>query len=158
MEMITREDTQTSALLLRIESSRGYETFGSADRRTITMNGGLLTATRGLGGDLMSTDLSQVGPLIKSRRAGQGTRTIYVLDGEDRTLAIPLACSVSPGGTVPVKAGALNTTARQVTETCTGDALKVTNIYLIDGKGRAVSSKQWAGPYIGYVLMQTLRQ
>ena len=158
LELITREDNQAWSLMLRIEQNGAYDTFGSADRRTVTMKDGIVTATRGLGGDLMSSDVSQIAPLISGRRAGQGTRVMRFLDGEDKTVEIRFACTITPGKSFPVKAGALDTTARQVTETCRAQGRQITNTYLVDAHGRSVSAKQWVSAQNGYFLLQTLRR
>lgn len=158
MELVTREDNNGWSLMLRIEENRGYETFGSSDRRSVTMRGGILTASRGLGGDLMSSDISQIAPLVAARKPGKATRVMRFIGDEDQTAEIRFSCTLSVGESMPVKSGALDTTARQVTETCTTSAREITNVYLVDGRGRAVSSKQWMGPQIGYLLTQTLRR
>lgn len=158
LELITREDNDGWSLMLRIEENNGYETFGSSDRRTVTMRNGILTASRGLGGDLMSSDISEVAPLIARRSAGQATRLMRFIGDEDQTAVIRFSCRISVGGAVPVKSGAVDSTARQVTETCTTSAREITNVYLVDGRGRSIGSKQWMGPSIGYILTQTLRR
>lgn len=158
LELITREDNSGWSMMLRIEENRGYETFGSSDRRTVTLRNGVLTASRGLGGDLMSSDISQVAPLIAARKPGQGTRIMRFIGDDEQTAEIRFSCTVSVGGSVPVKTGAIDTSARQVTETCTTSAREITNVYLVDGAGRSIGSKQWAGPLNGYLLTQTLRR
>jgi hypothetical protein len=158
LELVTRTDNNGWSLMLRIEQNQGYETFGSSDRRSVTMRNGVLTATRGLGGDLMSSDLSGVMPLITARKSGRGARIMRFLDGEDQTVEIRFDCMVTPGQSIPVKAGQLNTTARQVTERCTAGNRTITNTYLVDDYGRSVSAKQWAGATGGYLLFQTMRR
>jgi hypothetical protein len=158
LELVTRADNNGWSLMLRIEQNQGYETFGSSDRRSVTMRNGVLTATRGLGGDLMSSDLSGVMPLITARKQGRGARVMRFLDGEDQTVEIRFDCTVTPGQSIPVKAGQLDTTARQVTERCTAGDRTITNTYLVDNHGRSFSAKQWAGVTNGYLLFQTMRR
>ncbi len=158
VELVTNETSKAWAIMLQLEQNGGYETFGSADRRSVTMRNGIITATRGLGGDLMSSDISQVAPLISGRRAGQGTRVMRFLNGEDQTVEIRFACTVTPGKSVPVKAGMLDTSARAVTETCRAEGREITNTYLVDTRGRSVSARQWVGSTPGYLLLQTLRR
>jgi len=158
LELFQREDNQRWGLMLKLEENRGYETFGTAFRQTATMRNGLLTATRGFGGDLMSVDISEVAPLISGRKPGQGTRIVRFLGDEDKTTELRFECSVTVGQSVAVTSGALDVMARQVTETCQGDGREITNNYLVDSNGRSVSAKQWVTPLNGYFLTQTLRQ
>jgi hypothetical protein len=158
LELLTREDTKGWALMLRIERNGRFETFGSSDRRTVTMRNGIISGTRGLGGDLMSSDLTQVSALISGREPGRGTRVMRFLTGADKIRELRFDCTVNVGERMPVKAGAVDTSARRVTETCTSGDMKISNLYLVDRQGWSVSSKQWIGEMNGYMLTQSLRR
>ena len=49
----TLEDTKSTSVLAEFGNNRGYQTFVTPTRQTITLNRGVISATRGLGFDLM---------------------------------------------------------------------------------------------------------
>ncbi|MCO0615097.1 YjbF family lipoprotein [Lutimaribacter sp. EGI FJ00015] len=157
LELVMREQNKAWVFMLKLEENRGHETFGSAFRQTATMRNGILTATRGFGGDLMSSDISGVMPFISGRKAGEGIRIMRIIGDEDKTRELRLSCKITPGKTMPVKSGAVNTTAQTVTENCQGEGYDITNTYVVDGNGRSLGAKQWVSPLNGYFLTQTLR-
>ena len=57
-------------------------TFATPNEQTLVFRDGLLTATRGLGNDLMSAKTAAVAALILNRRPGTAARTYRYLDGE----------------------------------------------------------------------------
>lgn len=135
--------------MVQIETNRGYETYGSSDRRTITLNGGILTATRGLGEDIMSVDVSRVAPLIRGAREGSAYRINRSLDGENVTLEERTYCQI--------KIGAPRDGLTEVLESCVADDLSYQNAYYIAPGGRIIESRQWHSPLSGYVTIQQLR-
>lgn len=158
LELAVREDQKGWSFFLRIENNGGFDTYGNGERQTMTTRGGIITATRGLGGDVMSSDISGVAPLILGRRSGEGQRIMRFLDGEDRTREIVFACRVTRGQPAPVQLGEVDTTATTMTEVCQAEGLKITNTFLVDGSGRSLGSRQWLGEFTGYMLTQTLRR
>jgi hypothetical protein len=150
--------TGNSAIMIGIEDNGPYTTFATGARQTITLHDGYMTATRGMGGDLMSVDIEAVRALISGRRAGQATRIMRFLNAEDATYEVVLDCSVTPGETRRVEVGAIVTTATEVTESCTGRrGRQFTNTYMIDPEGRAVASSQWGSDQLSQVDLSVLR-
>ena len=152
------EGRNATAILTRIEQNGPYETWGTPDRRTITTRGGLVTATRGLGNDLMSSNLGSSLALISGRKAGSAMRVMRFLDGENHTAEQVLSCDYALGGNKRLTAGELNNVATtQMNETCAAETTRFTNSYLVDGRGRIVQSRQWLNPASGHILIQLLR-
>lgn len=152
------EKRNTTAMLTRIETNGAYGSWASPDRRVLIMRGGLVTGTRGLGGDIMSSDLSGVAGLIAARKAGSGQRVMRFLDGENHTVALVAECRVSRGVQQKLSAGEIK--ARLVTEmkeACDASGRRFDNRYLVDGMGRVIQSRQWIGPDVGYITIQALR-
>lgn len=152
------EDRNATALLTRIEVNGAYGTWATPDRRTITLKRGLVTATLGLGNDIMSTDLSGVEALIAERSAGSGRRVMRYLNGENHTVSLVASCIVTRGGDSILSAGEIN--ERRVTamqEDCTAQNRRFSNSYLVDETGLAVQSRQWLSPTGGYLTLQMLR-
>ena len=98
-----------------------------------TFEGGLLVATRGVGKDLMSSDLSQLRVLLRDGRDGTAERFHSTLDGEGRVVLKSYVCDVT----------VRNETAR---EDCAGLNETFVNIYqIVPGVGTVLSSTQRTG-------------
>ncbi|QYX57109.1 YjbF family lipoprotein [Roseovarius sp. SCSIO 43702] len=147
-----------ATVMQQIETNGAYATYGTSDRRSVTLRNGLLTATRGLGNDLMSSDVFAVQALISARKAGSAPPVKRYLDGENLTVARVARCSVSIGETSRMQVAEINAGVTRVTERCAGDQLDFTNSYLVDGTGQILQSKQWISPLNGYIVIQQLRR
>ena len=158
LALVALEGRKATSILTRIEQNGAYETWATPDRRSITMRGGIVTATRGLGNDMMSSSLGQSLALISGRKAGTATRAMRFLDGENHTVELVLSCDYARGGGKRLSAGELsNVATTQMTETCAAGTTQFTNSYLVDGRGRIVHSRQWLSPTSGHMLIQPLR-
>lgn len=133
-------------------------TWISPDRKSMTLTSGMLTATRGFGGDLMSVEDGGAARLVSSRRSGQVTKTYRFLNGLDETARMVVNCAIATGGFDHVSSGEISTSARVVTEKCmSADGFEFTNTYWIDSGGRTVQSVQWASASIGQIVFRRLR-
>ena len=157
MLVISGEEQQFS-LLGEYGRNGGYRTWANNQRQALIFNGGILTGTRGLGNDLMSSQIGEVAPLIRGRRAGTAQRVYRHLDGENDEASLTLTCTVAPAGSVAttLASGATLSTV-QVNETCRGAGLSVQNVYFVTGSGFIPQSRQWQGPVVGDVAIQVLR-
>lgn len=152
MSIVTIEDRSSSGIVSLIDANGAYRTYGNASRQALVFHNGLLSATRGLGDDLMSSDIDTAG-LIVSRKDGQATRVSRYLDGEGKTIEARMTCSVSVGENKTVGLG----TGRVVSEACTSDGADINNSYVVDGQGRVLWSRQWHGHGNGYLVVQPIR-
>jgi hypothetical protein len=152
------EARNATALLTRIETNGAYGTWATPDRRSIILKHGMVTATRGLGNDIMSSDLSGVAGLIAARKPGSGQRVMRYLDGENHTVALVAQCVVTRGGEKAISAGEIrNRKVTEMREACTAESRSFTNSYLVDRAGFPVQSRQWLSPAGGYLTLQMLR-
>ncbi|WP_435310412.1 YjbF family lipoprotein [Primorskyibacter sedentarius] len=158
LALVSVEQRKASALVIPIARNGAYETYATEQRQTITFRDGMITSTRGLGGDLMSSDEDALLALVSRASGGTAPYRMRYLTGEDVTVTQQFTCTVARGGTAPVKLGAINTTARQVTAQCNGPDATFTNTYLVDGAGDILGSRQWLGAFTGYVATQQLRK
>lgn len=150
--------TGNSVIMIGIEDNGRYRTYATGARQTITLRDGFLTATRGMGGDLMSADIDKVQALISARRAGRATRIMRFLNAEDITYEVVLDCRVTPGETRTLAAGTSAARATEVTESCKDRrGRQFTNTYTIDAQGRAIASTQWGGDALSAVDLRILR-
>ncbi len=135
-----------------------YVTWTSLSRQTVTLKHGILTATRGLGDDLMNAEVDSVSALIHTRRAGEANRVMYFLDGESKTYRLVFRCTVSPGQLDKLALGKNRITARRVSEACAADDLSFQNTYWVGSDGWIWQSRQWVSPGVGYLVAQQLRR
>ncbi len=160
LALATFEKTNNNVVLREIAvngSHRTWASAGSADRRSLTTRHGVLTATRGLHQDLLSSDVSQTLALVKARRSGTATRVQRYLDGEDLIYEVTATCSIVRGGQTQVQVGRINRTATEMTETCQSAERNFTNLYRVDGSGRILQSVQWLNDFYGTTVIQQLR-
>lgn len=155
--LLTVPKRKQVTVMQELEENRGYDTYGTADRRSIVLRGGMLTGTRGLGHDVMSSDVAAVRALVSGRRAGAARRVMRYLDGEDLTVARVWQCEVRVGDSSRATLAQRQADVTEVSETCTGDGPGFTNTYQVGDKGRILTSRQWHSPPVGYLSIRTLR-
>jgi hypothetical protein len=146
--------------LLGVRDNGPYRTYATATRQTITLRGGLITATRGLGRDLMSADVAQTLARLAQGNPGPSRRSMEVLDGEDVTRILQFDCQISQGAhDLPALRIA---PARLMQEACRGvndnaAGLTFTNSYAMDRNGRILASRQWLPVASGAMVLEELR-
>ena len=125
-------------MLIENTRNRDVVTYLTPDGISVSLRHGVLVATRGLGFDLMTADVSAVIPAIRNR-SQEVIRVHRYLDGEEQVVIRTFICDYSGAGTV--------------TETCYSDGLRITNTY--DLGGRAIrASRQWVSPEQGYLRVE----
>ena len=120
-----------------------HVTWAAADESALVTRDGLLTATFGLGYDLLSADVSEARALIRSRRSGRATRVHRYLDGENQVVTRAFLCDLDTAGE--------GTEYRRIVEACQGADIAFENDYVLAADGRIVTSRQWVGPEIGRI-------
>lgn len=159
--VIRAQTAQGDALyMIGVQDNGPYRSYATATSQTVTLRGGLITATRGLGRDLMRADVVQVLDRLTRGSAGAAQRSMEVLDGEDVTRTLLFDCDIAHGapGLEPRPAQA----ARLMQESCRGandDAagLAFTNSYAMGDGGRILMSRQWLPVSSGAMLLEELR-
>ena len=140
----------TGAVLVRIETNGPYGTWGTGDRSSITMRDGMITATRGLGDDLMSSDIDGVLSLVAQRSEGTAERVQRFLDGENKIYEVRTRCRISVQGSA-------TRGPTMVREACRGDDVAFENRYAVNAAGQIVESKQWINARNGHAVVKRLR-
>lgn len=118
---------------------------------------GLLRATRGLGFDLMSTDVRPVGAALRVRNSGAVDRAMVHVDGEGQSRRVIHRCALTLDGSDTVTIVGAARSLTRMTETCRFDGETYENIYWLDASGHAVQSLQWVSPEVGHLQITTLR-
>jgi hypothetical protein len=119
-------------------------TYMAPSKEALIIRDGMVVGTRGLGHDLSVAE-PQTEPLIRAGQAGSASRVMRYFSGDGLERPLSFACTVTPGP----KAGV-------VVESCKGHGAHFQNNYAPQG-GHLPVSRQWLGPQLGYVTIQTLR-
>ncbi|PRY23016.1 group 4 capsule polysaccharide lipoprotein GfcB/YjbF [Aliiruegeria haliotis] len=160
LKLAVLEETQRTAVLIRFAQNGPYTTWRTSSRQTVTTRNGIVTGTRGLGYDLMSSDLGTASSMITGRRSGQANRVYRHLSGENHEVPMLMRCSYSPSGsdTVQLPTGR-SYSATKMSERCENDdGLKIRNTYWVTSGGAIPQSIQWISPEVGKVALQTLKE
>lgn len=142
---------QSGALagLVPFGENGSHISWATQDDRSLVLQYGVLTATRGLGDDLMSADVSGT---IRALRSGGGEgypRVYRHLGGDGRTAVTAMECEMKA---FPVSQGS----ARKFEETCVSDTKSATNSYWIDRAGRILRSNEFVSDGVGSMEIRNL--
>lgn len=154
---VSLPETGAVAVLGPVSRSGDVTVWQTLDGITLSFRQGVLVATRGLADDLMSADVT--GDLTLLHGRGEGGYQPHVrsyLDGEDRTVFRAYQCLRA--GARPARAGpgGQTTRLRRVEISCTSPGHEFTNVFLLDGAGRVVESRQWISPKLQYMDTERL--
>lgn len=143
--------------LERTDASPGrIEQWSTEDSNfTLTLRGGVLIATRGLGGDLLSStvQVSDAGPGPAS--GGEHRQLIRNLDYRETALA--LSCELVDLGPETIVIVERRHATRHLQQRCEGGGGRVVNDYWTDPRADVIwQSRQWAGPQLGYFRLRRL--
>nr|WP_111301686.1 YjbF family lipoprotein [Paracoccus saliphilus] len=119
-------------------------TFMTPAEEAVILRDGLLVGTRGLGNDLSVAE-PQLEAAIRAGASGSGSRIMRYYSGDGLERPLQFACRTAPGPNAGV-----------LVESCEGHGISFQNNYMVQG-GRIPVSRQWIGPALGYVTIQTLR-
>lgn len=157
-----RTEQDKAFYVLGVRDNGPYRTFATTTRQTLVLRQGLVTATRGLGQDLMASKADTTLAMLAAGREGRARRVMQVLDGEDVTRDLVLDCVLTQGAADLPRPVAALPVGRRMTETCKGlgydgRAISFANSYLVDAAGRIVLSRQWLPTQSGTLSLQILR-
>jgi len=139
------EGAGTTQVLAHVGENGGMRTYMTKNEQALILRGGMLVGTRGLGNDLSVAEGEAANALIRGRRAGEAERILRIYTGDGQETPLRLTCRIAPGAD------------STVIETCRVGGATVQNRYLVAGDGSIPVSRQWAGPKLGYITIQTLR-
>ena len=160
LALATFENTKNNVVLRRIATNGAYRTWAgltAEDRRSVSTRNGVITATRGLTRDLMSSDVGQTLALVSRLRNGTAVRVQRYLDGENQIVAVTATCTIARGEATRVQVGEIDRAATEMVERCDDGERQYENLYRVDGSGRVLLSRQWLNEHYGSVVLQQLR-
>jgi hypothetical protein len=149
---------EAAAPMVPFGENRGFVTWSTADKQTLTLRNGIMTATRGLGDDLMSTDATGLAAAVAAGSGRNASLVTRHLDGNDGIVARRFACNVGTDGREAVTLVSGQTiSASRVVADCADGALNIRNVFWKDEGGTVRRSRQWVSPDVGYVEIEVLR-
>ncbi|EAQ03081.1 hypothetical protein OB2597_13093 [Pseudooceanicola batsensis HTCC2597] len=132
-----------SSILTMFAQNGEVRTYMTPDQISFSLRRGILIASRGLGNDLMSADVSGVLARIRAG-SGRAVRVHTYLDGEDQLVDHRFDCAYSRAET------------GEVLERCEGPTASFTNRYTLNRAGGIAVSVQWISPGLQSYLIEDL--
>lgn len=148
----------TISVLVETSKSAEYTTYFTSYVESITARDGIITATRGIGGDLMSSSAEQNIRLLSDRNEGHAVRTMRYIGKNERIEELRFNCEITKGATYSYDFGEVSTNVTEMQEHCKTDRVEFTNTYLIDPSGFAIKSSQWLSPIFENLDTEFLRK
>jgi hypothetical protein len=148
----------TRALQRRDSRPGQIEVWRTLDNVSVALRNGMVIATRGLGGGLLSAQVPAADGVAGPAHGGARRYTVRA-NGNGQAV-LNMACSLHDLGPAPVEIVEITHPARHLQERCEGSGGVVVNDYWVDsrpGRNQIWQSRQWAGPETGYVKIRQLR-
>lgn len=156
---VVLRDGTAAAPMVPFGDNRGFRTWSTAEKQMLTLRGGIMSSTRGLGDDLMQ---ASVDPVTRAVAAGSGdgvARTTWHLDGDNTLIARRFDCTLrSEGREAITLVSGEGLTATRVSEACSAKDASFRNTYWKDESGTVRRSRQWVSPDVGYATIEVLRE
>ncbi|WP_294928066.1 YjbF family lipoprotein [uncultured Paracoccus sp.] len=143
--LVGLESMGTTQAMAMTGQNGDMRTYMTPNEQALILRNGMLSGTRGLGNDLSVAEAAQSAALIRAGRSGQAQRTMRYYTGDGLERPLPMTCTIGPGPNAGV-----------MVESCEGLGASFQNNYMVSG-GQITVSRQWIGPALGYVTIQTLR-
>ncbi|PJI84930.1 group 4 capsule polysaccharide lipoprotein GfcB/YjbF [Yoonia maricola] len=137
---------------IAIQMRDGRINYSANDNRGVTLNGGLIYGTLGLGTNLQAVTTQSNDPLVTEARArswpAEVTRTYHLSQRGTAFTKITMTCRNQVGRELVIDVVGVNRSVVEVVESCTTDTGdSVNNIHYLDaGSGRIWRTSQWTGP------------
>ena len=132
------------------------QTWLGVDGSTITLDNGLLKATRGMGDDLMGSEISMEINWSDLEEVPYERRLAY-LRLDNKTLINQYSCTLTDTKSMEtINLFDADFSVNHVQETCRGAAGSFVNDYYIDTEGLVRNSRQYQGEKIGYMTIARL--
>lgn len=128
---------EAEAFLILIAVNQGVETWQTADDVSISMRNGVVVGTRGLGFDVIASDVSQTLAALAGRQTGAYPVRRSYLTPDNHIERVTATCTMAP----PDAQGLW-------VESCQSPQGDYLSTYKLDGSGRVTASSQWVGPQV----------
>ncbi|UWQ81902.1 YjbF family lipoprotein (plasmid) [Leisingera sp. S132] len=161
---VTIENRDAKAYLVRVLERRDshpgtIEVWRTQDNVSLAFRQGMVIATRGLGGGLLSAEVPAAEGVGGPARGGARRYSLRADGNGQRVVA--MACRLQDLGPETVEIVEITRPVRHLQEYCEGAGGVVVNDYWVDSRpGRTLvwQSRQWAGAETGYVRIRHLQR
>lgn len=146
----------TLATMIPVGRNGPVVTWRSGDAVSLSLDRGVIVATRGLGDDLMGADVSGTLAMLDGSQAAEYTRIHTYLDGEYQTRFRAFRCRqevAEPDRIVIIEQPHVTT---RIEETCFSPEGNVASTFWMGSNGTIWKSKQWISPALGYMETELL--
>ncbi len=154
VDLVTIERVGAQGVIARIASNGGVETWSSVDNKTLGLRQGIVTATRGLGADLISASVPSAAQV--STAGARHRRSHVVLGPDDGALQQIYDCNIALVGAETVSFVERSYQTRHLREVCSSATGGFTNEYWFQIGGKLRQSRQFVSDEAGYVLIKHL--
>ena len=143
---------------LLLESRTGpFETWLSSDGASITTDKGILHSTRGIGAELLASDLSEPLGFVLAGRGGISDRLMTFLDGNDLARTETYRCQIKNEGTRSLQLQERSVATRLMSEACRNLQRSFKNLYWVSSQsGKIVQTRQWTSDYTGEIATRVV--
>jgi hypothetical protein len=138
--------------LMTVGSNGARTTWIGASGISVTIEEGVVVATRGLPRDLMGADARQTVNAIQ-QGGGTSVRVHDFLTDQDQITQYRLECTIEIKGAEPVNRLGQSIPAIRFEELCRGEGLTLTNVYWMDANRSIIRSLQAVSPDAGYLQL-----
>ena len=147
-------ESGAATAMVQISTNGSRVTWVSTEGASITIEEGVISATRGFGADLMGLQTPTVGAALQE--PSNYIRTHDLLNGLGQIERIDYQCvsSFSKEETLEISDKSYETSA--YSEACQGENYSFENTYWLTSDGTFVQSVQWISPELGHIGYQKL--
>lgn len=154
---VVAENREQTAYLVPFSRRGPVTIWRTVDGAQVVLREGLVTATRGIGLDLASSDYAQT---LRAIRSGSGSveRSLYLRNGLGGQDKLTLTCRMSDRGVTALDVVERTYQVRHLVETCSAGATQVSNEYWVEPQSGLIrQSRQWMGPDAGFLSLRLLK-
>lgn len=147
----------TLATMVPVGRNGAVVTWQSGDQVSLSLDHGIIVATRGLGHDLMSADVSETRDVLAGQAQGTDYTLIHsYLDGEYQVTFRAFRCRKELATAMNIEIVQQSHSVTRIEESCFSDQGNIANTYWVGGDGTVWKSKQWVSPALGYMETELL--
>ena len=142
------------ATLLPVGQNGPRQTWVSPDGISVTVESGLIVATRGFGHDLMAADVSGLRAVLSGAASGQ--YVLETLDGRDQVVRQVFDCAIEDRTPDPVTIFERTYSTTKLFVVCGNSDIRFGNFYWVDRSGKIWKSQQFTTPELGHMGTEVL--
>lgn len=144
-----------AGLAQEVNANGAVKTWIGETGYSVTLDDGLLVATRGLGDDLIAANTAGVRAALR-QGGGTSERQHDYIDARDRIQTVSYACEIVQVGPEEVDLGIRKVTLELWTETCSNARIQFENRYFVDDAGTIIAARQFVSQTVAYLRNNSL--